>query len=44
MEHLPKTGYKMVLEDKKCSEYDVVYLAVRTRLSGCWRGFALIET
>jgi len=43
MEHLPKTGYKMVLEDEKGSEYDV-YLAATTRLSGCWREFALIET
>jgi len=44
MEHLPKTGYKMVLEDEKGLEYDVVYLVARTRLNGCWRGFALIET
>jgi len=33
----------MVLEDEKCSEYDI-YLSTITRLSGCWRGFALIET
>jgi len=41
MEHLPKTGFRMVLEYEKGSEYDVVYLDARTRFNGCWRGFAL---
>jgi len=31
----------MVLEDEKGSEYDAVYLAHKTGLSGGWRGFAL---
>ncbi|KEH39580.1 B3 DNA-binding domain protein [Medicago truncatula] len=41
VEHLPKTDYTMVLEDEKGLEYDAVYLARKTGLSGGWRGFAL---
>jgi len=40
-EHLKKIDYKLVLEDEKGSEYDVVYLSKKTALSGGWRAFAL---
>lgn len=39
--YLPTEDTKMVLEDEKGEECDTVYIAVRTGLSGGWRGFAL---
>ncbi|KAG9443343.1 hypothetical protein H6P81_014683 [Aristolochia fimbriata] len=40
-EHLPEAETKMVLEDENGAEYETVFIARRTGLSGGWRGFAL---
>lgn len=39
--NLPKDDGPMVLEDENGGEWDSVYLAHRTGLSGGWRGFAM---
>lgn len=39
--YLPPEDTKMVLEDEKGEECDTVFIAVRTGLSGGWRGFSL---
>ncbi|KAL5699957.1 hypothetical protein ACHQM5_025469 [Ranunculus cassubicifolius] len=39
--YLPKKDVTMVLEDMEGTEYDSIYKAEKTGLSGGWRGFAL---
>lgn len=39
--HLPKKDERMVLEDENGGRWETVYLALRTGLSGGWRGFAM---
>nr|QZZ92768.1 MVI11 [Larix kaempferi] len=39
--YLPRKGTSMVLEDEKGDECDTVFIALRTGLSGGWKGFAL---
>jgi hypothetical protein len=39
--HLPKKDETIVLENEKGEEWDTVYLANKTGLSGGWRGFSL---
>lgn len=40
-ENLPSCDMKIILEDEKGLEHEVIYLFGRTVLSGGWRGFAL---
>ncbi|KAH7432859.1 hypothetical protein KP509_07G043800 [Ceratopteris richardii] len=39
--HLPRDDGTMILEDENGEEWESVYLAHRTGLSGGWRGFAI---
>ncbi|XP_058734182.1 putative B3 domain-containing protein At5g58280 [Vicia villosa] len=41
LDHLPKEGCNMILEDEEGSEYAAVYIGHRSGLSGGWRAFAL---
>ena len=39
--NLPRSEFRMVLEDEDGVEFDAVYIGKRTGLSGGWRGFAM---
>ena len=38
---MPKRDERIVLEDDKNEEWETIYLANKTGLSGGWRGFSL---
>lgn len=39
--HLPKNDDRFMLEDEQAREWETIYLAHKTGLSGGWRGFSL---
>ena len=41
MDILPPTDLRMILEDVKGKEHNVLYLGRKNGLSGGWRGFAM---